>query len=142
MKPFLYKDPILPEGFSFPPQYEKLAIAGDWPNIDPWSFLASDMALSLSSYSGMLLKFPDKPLVPFARICDPSGGYNDGYVVLACFDGADKSGQPQVRIYDFGNPTASPWDNLSYANFEDWLQAAHHESSRYKAERADFEDDE
>lgn len=142
MKPYLFKDPILPEGFSFPAEYEKLAIAGDLPNIDPWHFLAFDMVLSLSSYSWMLLKFPDRPLIPFARICDPTGFYNDGYVVLACFDGTDISGQPKVRIYDFGKPKDSPWDNLSYANFEDWLEAAQHESSRYKAEKAEFGDDE
>lgn len=100
------------------------------------------MPLSLSSYAGMLLKFPDRPLVPFARICDPGGLYNDGYVVLACFDGIDKSGRPPVRIYDFGKPKVSPWDNLSYANFEEWLQAAQTESARYKAERSEIEDDE
>ena len=88
----------------------------------------------------MLLKFPDVPLIPFARTCDPAGIYNDGYVVLACFDGADTSGYPRVRIYDFGKPKDSPWDNQSYVTFEDWVAAAQKESERYKAERADPED--
>jgi hypothetical protein len=92
------------------------------------------MPLSLSLYAGMLLKFPVTPLVPFARICDPTSFCSDGYVVLACFDGADKLEKPRVRIYDFGRPKSSPWDNLSYANFEEWVSAVREESARYKAE--------
>ena len=142
MKPFLFRSPILPEGFKFPPEYENLAQTGNWPDLSPWAFLASDMPLSLSLYAGMLLKFPVTPLIPFARICDPTGFYNDGYVVLACFDGADKLEQPRVRIYDFGKPKSSPWDNLSYASFEEWVSAAQKESARYKAEQAELEDNE
>lgn len=142
MKSYLFKSSILPEGFKFPSEYEELAQAGSWPDLEPWTFLASDMPLSLSLYAGMLLKFPDAPLVPFARICDLAGIYNDGYVVLACFDGSDTSGQPRIRIYDFGRPKNSPWDNLSYASFGEWIEAAQKESIRFKAERAEIDDDE
>jgi hypothetical protein len=136
MKPFLFKGPILPEGFQFPPRYEELAQSGNWPDLEPWAFIASDMPLSLSLYASMLMKFPARPLVPFARISDPAGVVNDGYVVLACFDGSDRSNEPQVRIYDFGKPKVSPWENLGFGNFEEWLSAAHKESARYKSERA------
>ncbi len=140
MKSFLFRSAILPEGFKFPPGYKDLAQSGNWPDLALWFFLASDMPLSLSLYAGMLLKFPKKPLVPFARTYDPAGFYNDGYVVLACFDGADTLGQPRVRIYDFGRPKNSPWDNLSCANFEEWISAAKKESASYKAQQAEFEE--
>ena len=100
MKPFLFREPILPDGFRFPDEYEQLARNGNWPDIEPWSFLAEDMPMSLSYYGEMLRKFPETPLIPFAFISDESGLYNDGYIVLACFDGGDLSGHPKVRIYD------------------------------------------
>lgn len=142
MKPFLYPEPILPDEFKFPQDYEELVRGQQWPDIEPWTFLALDMPSSLSFYGGMLLRYPDKPLIPFSKICDRAGVYNDGYVVLACFDGGDRSGQPRVRVYDFGRPKVSPWENLSYPSFNDWLEAAKAESARYKAEQAEMEGDE
>lgn len=135
MKPFLFKDPILPERFNFPTEYEQIAYGGTWPDIEPWHFLANNMPLSLSFYGEMLLKFPNTPLIPFAFISDPSGLYNDGFVVLACFDGSDNSESPRVRIYDFGTPKKSPWDNLNYINFDAWLDFAKKESIQFKADR-------
>lgn len=142
MRPFLYSGPILPDGFRFPQSYVDAVNRGHWPDIEPWSLMALDMPSSLSFYGGMLLKFPDVPLIPFAKICDPTGIYNDGYVVLACFDGRDKAGEPAVRIYDFGRPKVSPLENLGYSNFSDWLAAAKSESARYKAEQDEAEDGE
>lgn len=82
----------------------------------------------------MLEKFKEAPLVPFAIICDQTGLYNDDYVTLALFDGSDQSASPRVRIYDYGTPKKSPWDRLSYDNFEAWLEAAKEESADYKSE--------
>lgn len=141
MKSFLYKGNLLPDGFEFPANYEKLAEEGGWPDIEPWYFLALDMPTSLSYYGNMLLKFPESPLIPFAKINDESGLYNDGFVVVACFDGSDQNGQPKVRIYDYGRPTKSPWDNLSYPNFDAWLEAAKNESSRYKIEKNELDEE-
>lgn len=137
MKPFLYDLPILPEGFQFPVDYLDLATAGEGLDIEPWRFLSKDMALSLSYYGSMLLKFPGAALIPFASIQDESGSYNDGWVILACFDGGDRAGDPAVKIYDFSKPKSSPWDNLGYPNFSVWLEAAKEESARYKSERAE-----
>src|SRR5262245_54092156 len=134
---FLFRGPLLPEGFQFPPQYEELARQGAWPDIEPWSFLATSIGLSLSHYGSMLVKYPDRPLLPFARLHDPTGMNNDGYVVLASFDGSDKSGQPRVRIYDFAAPKKSPWDNVSYVSFDAWLEAAKKESTEFKALKDD-----
>lgn len=134
MKTFLFDLPILPEGFAFPASYRRLVENDAWPDIEPWQCLAKDMPKSLSYYGSMLQKFKEAPLVPFAIICDPSGAYNDGYVTLALFDGSDQGTNPRVRIYDYGTPKKSPWDNLSYDNFEAWLEAAKEESADYKSE--------
>lgn len=137
MKPFLYDLSILPDGFQFPADYLDVAMAGEGLDIEPWRFLSKEMALSLSYYGSMLLKFPGTALIPFAIIQDESGLYNDGWVVLACFDGGDRAGNPAVKIYDFSRPKFSPWDNLGYPSFSVWLKAAKEESARYKAERAE-----
>ena len=70
--------------------------------------------------------------MPFALISDESGIYNDGWVVLACFDGENFSGNPMVRIYDYSTPQISPWQNRSYDNFLDWLEADKKEAADYK----------
>lgn len=139
MKPFFYKTPIIPTGFCFPDAYENMLMSGSWPQIEPWAPLATDMPLSLYYYGAMLSKFQDKPLIPFAIICDGSGFYNDGYVVLACFDGSELSDEPKVRIYDYGKPKISPWENMSYPSFLAWLEAARKESELYLAQREKFE---
>jgi hypothetical protein len=133
MKPFFFNLPILPTGFVFPSAYETLA-QQTAVDILPWRFLYEDMPKSLSYYGALLQKFPDLSLVPFAIINDQSGTYNDGWIVLACFDGTNHLGNPPVYIYDYSNPRVSPVENNSYANFSEWLAAAQTESARYKAE--------
>jgi len=135
-KPFFYEGRILPDGFQFPADYIGVAIADECSKIEPWKLLQNDMALSLFYYSSMLLKFPANPLIPFAIIQDKSGFYNDGWVVLACFDGSARE-DPRVLIYDYSTPKATPWHNLSYAGFSEWLSAAKEESAGYKADGAD-----
>ena len=122
MIPFFYKTPILPKGFSFPETYEAMILDGSWPDVEPWVPLAMDMPSSLTYYGAMLLKFKQSPLVPFAIIKDEDGFYNDGYIVLACFDGADLSGNPKIRIYDYGKPMMTPWKNKSYSDFDEWIE--------------------
>lgn len=90
----------------------------------------------------MLQKYADKPLVPFAILDDPSGISNDGYVVLACFDGDDATGDPKVYLHDYGNPKRVNWeDRFFLANFAEWLRFAKEESERYKAESAEDGDE-
>ncbi|WP_104501219.1 hypothetical protein [Pseudomonas orientalis] len=135
MKPFLYDLPILPNDFKFPAEYLNVVLSGGILEIEPWRLLYQDMATSLFYYSSMLLKFPGAALVPFAIIQDESGLYNDGWVILACFDGEGAEGKPSVRIFDYSRPKLSPWDNLAYSDFSEWFSAAKEESSRYKAEQ-------
>jgi hypothetical protein len=78
MTPFLFDLPILPESFRFPADYAQLVKDGTLPDIEPWSFISRHLPLSLYYYGGMLIKFPARPLVPFAIINDQSGFYNDG----------------------------------------------------------------
>src|ERR1700757_3263083 len=103
-KPFFYNLPILPVGFTFPKSYLQLAEGNAIPDLEPWNFLFQNIPASLNYYGAMLQKYPDKPLVPFAFIDDQSGFYNGGYVVLACFDGDDISGDPKVYFHDYSNP--------------------------------------
>lgn len=129
---YLFDSPILPNGFELPPDYVQLVSFNKLPELTPWSFLSKDMARTLYYYGAMLLEFPDKPLIPFAIIRDETGLYNDGWIVLACFDGLDSSSNPCVRIYDYSTPKISPWENMSYQNFSIWINAAKEESACYK----------
>ncbi|ETS32502.1 hypothetical protein BB987_10835 [Photorhabdus temperata] len=136
---YLYDSPILPVGFKFPKKYILLATQNSIINIEPWTFLYGDMATSLSYYGAMLNKYKDKTLIPFAIASDPSGLYNDGYVVLACFDGDDISGDPKVYFHDYGCRSQDiNWDQrYNLENFSAWFNLAEEESARYKAEQAD-----
>lgn len=137
-KLFFYDLPILPPGFSFPQSYLDLAQGHAIPDLEPWKFLFLDMPRSLNYYGAMLQQYRDKPLVPFAILDDPSGAFNDGYVVLACFDGDDRSGDSIVYFHDYVNPKHVDWpDRYFLTNFTEWLRVAGEESARYKAEYAE-----
>lgn len=138
MRQFLYDGPLLPDGFRLPDDYQRLVNENTLPDIEPWFFLSQDMGATLSYYGAMLQKFPGSPLVPFAMVNDQTGHYNDGWVVVASFDGNDRSANPRVCIYDYSKPTRSPWDRTC-ANFAVWLATTEKESARYKRERTDIE---
>lgn len=134
--PFLYDTPLLPAGFKFPQSYLDLAFSGDAPDMAPWEFLYRDMPRSLSYYGAMLQQYPDKPLVPFAIANDQSGLFNDGYVVLACFDGDDRSGNPKIYYHDYASSARISWaERHCIASFDEWLRIEAEESDRYKAMR-------
>lgn len=138
---FLYDSPILPVGFEFPRSYLAIARNPDPPDITPWEFLFRNMPLSLNYYGAMLQKYPDKPLIPFALVDDKSGLYNGGFVVLACFDGDDRSGNPKVYFHDYSSAKRVPWaERYSLENFLEWKKMADDESARFKAEVADEDD--
>lgn len=133
MKTYLYDSQILPDGFKFPHEYVDIILKINPDEFYPWKFMATDLAISIYYFGALLLQFPEKPLIPFAIINDESGVYNDGWVVLACFDGLDFSGNPKVLIQDYSNPKASPWENKSYENFSDWIKSAKKDSLDYKS---------
>lgn len=116
-----------------------MAVNHQWPDIEPWSFIDGDIERINSYYDDLRSKFPNSSLYPFAIICDQSGFWNDGYVVLACFDIFDLSGDPKVMIYDYGRQKKSPLNNMSYPNFGAWIEDAKKESQCYKAQREELE---
>lgn len=138
-RPFLFDEPLLPNGFEFPREYIELIKSNPLPDLEPWSFLALDKPASLSYFGAMLQKFPDATLIPFAWINDQTGLYNGSWVVLACFDASDLK-EPCIRIYDYEYPKNTPWDNFSYKNFNDWVAAAKKESDRFKLEKDELDD--
>jgi hypothetical protein len=99
------------------------------------------MGTSLYYYGSLLIKYPEQPLLPFAMIHDVTGFYNNGMIVLACFDTTDLSHNPSVRSYDFSKPNLSPWENIFYDDFNDWLKAAKIESHHYKIDKAEANKD-
>lgn len=127
--PFFYGTPILPEGFLFPDDY--VAIARQGTKLEPWMLLCDDMAMSLLYYGTLLKKFPEKNLIPFAIASDKTGVFNEGWVVLACFDGDDKSNNPKVLIYDYATPKISPTNNKIFSSFAEWLESARKDSLEY-----------
>lgn len=141
MHPFIYDGSIIPQGFKLPQIYIDLVIKNNLPEIEPWYFLSYDMGLSLHYYGSLMMKYPDQPLLPFAMIHDKSGFYNKGKIVLACFDSTDRSKNPCVRSYDFSKPDQSPWENIFYDDFNDWLHAAKIESHHYKIDQAEANKD-
>lgn len=140
-KIFLYDQPILPKNFLFPDSYIELAKKGLFIDLEPWVLLYNDRATSLRYYDLMLLKYQDKCLIPFAIASDLSGFFNDGYVVLACFDGDDLSGDPKIYFHDYGHTGSTPsWKNrYQLKNFDEWLKLAKEESAQYKADIAESE---
>ena len=112
---FLYNTPILPDGFVFPQSYINTVKSNNIIDLEPWDFLCKDIGKSLS----------------------------DGYVVLACFDGSDKSGDPKVYFHDYGysyNGEDPIWDKRYYLeNFSAWLESAKEESAQYKADTTEPE---
>jgi len=133
---FLYNTPILPNGFIFPQSYINTIKVSNIVEVEPWSFLCKNMGMSLSYYGSLLIKYEDHPLIPFAIANDQSGLFNDGYIILACFDGNDKSGDPKVYFHDYGYSGEIPiWDKRYYLdNFSAWLESAKEESAQYRAD--------
>lgn len=137
----LYDQNILPVGFKFPEKYTVLMSENFEEDIEPWRFLRRSDDITLSHYASMCEKYVNKKLIPFAIAVDLSGYYNDGYVVLACFDGDDPSGNSKIYFHDYGPPIKEiDWSKrYSLDGFDAWLEFARAESAHYKEERAEDE---
>lgn len=119
-KLFLSKD-IIPEEFVYPSLYSS-AFSIEPERIEPWHFYHSEETLNFH-YNGLKERYPERILVPFAR-----RGDNDD---VACFDGADNSGDPRVIIiHDFASPG---WENRGeFKDFLEWLEFAKEQSEEWK----------
>lgn len=131
---FLYDTPIIPEDFKFPDEYISLAKNNSSIRINDWRLLFNDMATSLSYYGAMLIKYKDKPLIPFAILPDELGREDDGLPILACFDGDDRSGDPKVYFHDYGfSEKGISWDKRNHLkNFSDWLKYTKNGNKKFK----------
>lgn len=123
-KKYLFESRDLPRGFKFPQAYLNL-MATSLPDIEPWWWLAPHKDSVIYWENTLRTQFPLRTLVPFAK----HGGSDD----VACFDGADTSGNPRVLyIHSFCSPG---WEHRGEANnFTEWLQKTEQEASEFSAE--------
>ena len=131
MSAYLYTEGELPEKFKYPSSYIEIMSMDIIPDIEPWSFICEFKESSVFWMGEVKEKYPTRRLVPFAKV-----NYSDD---IACFDGADTSGEPKVYyIHAFAS---AGWEDRGYTdNFAEWLKMARLESARYKAERAEEEE--
>ena len=119
-------DPLLMH-FKFPKGYLDLVETG-LPDVEPWWWLAPHKDSAIYWAATLREQFPSRILVPFAK----HGGSDD----VACFDGADLSGDPKVlRIHAFCAPG---WEHRGETtSFSEWLKIAEVEAIDFKAEEDD-----
>ncbi|RCS42323.1 SMI1/KNR4 family protein [Bremerella cremea] len=110
-------------GFRFPASYLQLVRDG-LPDIEPWGWLAPYKRNSIFWADTLKEQFPNRELVPFAK----DGGSDD----VACFDGADTSGDPRVLyIHSFCSPG---FESRGVAkNFTEWLEQIEKIAKEFKA---------
>jgi hypothetical protein len=124
IKPYLFEDVVELQAFAFPDSYLRTVMSGNLPQIDPWWFLVeepdkSNLFFRVINYD----RKSKKILVPFAKIDDGSGD-------VACFDGDDHSGDPQV-YFSTGTDSLEDVDwerRFSLADFDSWLSTARQEA--------------
>ncbi|WGL28422.1 SMI1/KNR4 family protein [Pectobacterium brasiliense] len=128
MSAYLYTEDELPEKFKYPSSYIEIMSMDVIPDIEPWSFICEFKESSDFWMREVKGKYPTRRLVPFAKV-----NYSDD---IACFDGADTSGEPKVYyVHAFAS---SGWEDRGYTdNFTEWLKMARLESARYKVEQAE-----
>ncbi len=121
---YLFEDYSLPNDFTFSQSYLDL-VAKELPDIAPWWWLAPNKDSSIYWADTLRTQFPLRTLIPFAK----HGGSDD----VACFDGADTSGNPKVLyIHSFCSPG---WEHRGEASsFEEWLRKTETEAAEFKAE--------
>lgn len=109
---FLFPPESLPPGFRYPDSYLKVVNSPELPDLDPCWLLAENEQLALFWQRTLRQQFPRRLLVPFAK-WDTSDD-------LACFDGANTSGNPDVLlIHAYCTPG---WEHRgTLPDFEAWL---------------------
>lgn len=108
----------IPDGFSYPEEYLKIARDGSELNIYPWWFIDANSDMGDLSYS--IRSIDGRNLIPFAKV-------DDGRNNLACFDGDDCSGNPKVHMLIIDGDIES----YSFRDFSDWLNSAISDAKEY-----------
>eukprot|EP01012_Entosiphon_sulcatum_P065188 TRINITY_DN94068_c0_g1_i1.p2 TRINITY_DN94068_c0_g1~~TRINITY_DN94068_c0_g1_i1.p2 ORF type:complete len:120 (+),score=10.51 TRINITY_DN94068_c0_g1_i1:186-545(+) len=107
----LYSSSELPPDFQYPAELKRFAQTGEYPAIYPWWFVDGASEAGELFYSTR--QFDGRNLIPFAKVDD---GRND----IACFDGDDASGNPEVLMLILDDSGRG----YGFRDFDDWLAAA------------------
>ena len=99
----------LPNGFIYPESFLKV-VRLNLLNLDPWFIM--DKGQVVTRKGGLVKRFPDRELIPFARRFD-----NDD---IACFE-LGKGNEVQI-IHDFSSPGYE--QRKQFDNFWDWFKEA------------------
>ena len=105
----------LPKDFSFPDKYLEEISMESIPSYGDWYYLIESEGLQKQFYDIAQEDYPSRSLVPFARY--------DGTDDVACFEGGDATGNPEVYIIHFFS--SSGWEQRAkLSDFENWLSLA------------------
>jgi hypothetical protein len=131
---YLFEGESLPPGFKFPASFLRMMEQSPPPDFDPWWFLLEYPERARFWLRQLPLDYPTRILVPFAKF----GPYDD----IACFDGADQTGNPAVFYVHVG---ASPgWEDRGGApDFEGWVEHAKRDAKEHaqaEEEESEFPD--
>jgi len=107
----LYSPDVLPLGFRYPAMLERFANTGLHPAIYPWWFV--DAASEAGALFFDSRQHDGRNLIPFAKVDDGRGD-------IACFDGGDSSGNPEVLMLILDDSGRG----YSFRDFDAWLAAA------------------
>lgn len=107
----VYRADQLPSGFAYPEKFLCIARSGAYPPIYPWWFVdavseAGELFFSNRQHDG-------RNLIPFAKV-------DDGRDDIACFDGDDQSGNPNVLMLILDESGRA----YSFKDFDEWMNAA------------------
>lgn len=100
----------LPIGFAYPRAFLRM-VDLEIVNLEPWQILLGDQLKFRNS--GLIERYPQSPLVPFARRLD-----NDD---VACWDLGSAKDEIQI-VHDFASPG---WERRArFEDFNAWLRQA------------------
>ena len=120
-KPFrLYAGGQLPSDFEYPAKLVSFASGLEYPDVYPWLFIDAPTKVGELSYK--VRQSDGRNLIPFASV-------EDDRKDIACFDGDDTTGNPAVLMLILDDSGRS----YSYANFDEWLEAAQADAERWRA---------
>lgn len=117
-------------GFAFPESFINYVSKENLEDIDPWWLLCHTQS-SVDFWCQKVKElYPERKLIPFANWL-----YSDD---IACFDGADISGDPKVYyVHAFAS---AGWEDRGYvANFDEWLKSARLDATRHQDDQDDDE---
>jgi hypothetical protein len=128
MQRYIFEPELMPNSFRLPTTFLSLVNQERLPTLEPWWFLCIDSEIALFWLDTLRKQYPDRNLIPFAKMSDSDD--------LACFDGADISGNPKVLyVHAYTSPG---WEQRGEVrDFQAWLVEATELAKRYAAEQGE-----